>query len=348
MDWMLYGAYGYTGDLVAREAHRRGLRPTLAGRRRGPLEALADELGLPWMELGLDDAATLDRALAPFGLVLHCAGPFARTAAPMVEACLRQRTHYLDVTGEVEVFAAIHQRDRVAREHGVMLLPGVGFDVVPSDCLIAHVAARCPGARHLTLAFEGVGQPSRGTATTMLENIGRGGVVRRDGVLRPVPAAWKTVEVDFGRGPRRCVSIPWGDVFTAFVSTGIPDVEVLMAAPTGLRAALKLSRYLGPVLQSTPVQALLQRRIRSGPAGPTPAEREAGSSHLWARVLSDDGREATARSHGPEGYTATVGCALWIVEAARSGRHPAGFQTPSRAYGAEVARDAAGFRIEDL
>ena len=331
-----------------REAVERGLHPRVAGRSQEAVEAVGHEHGLDTSVFTLDDPAVLDRALADVDVVLHCAGPFAHTAAPMVEACLRTRTHYLDVTGEIEVFASVAQRHGVARERGVMLLPGVGFDVVPSDGLALHVARRCPGASSLQLAFRGLGQVSRGTATTMAENAGRGGAILRDGRLTPVPAAWRTMEVDFGRGPVPCVSIPWGDVFTAHVSTGIPDIEVYMAAPPSLRRFLSVSRVLGPVLRTTPVRSLLRASARRGPAGPSDAQRARGSTHLWARATASDGRTAVSRLHGPDGYTATAHCGLWIVAAVLRGEHPPGFQTPARAYGADVALDAAGYTREDL
>jgi short subunit dehydrogenase-like uncharacterized protein len=346
--WLIYGANGYTGRLVAREAVRRGMRPRLAGRRLESIEAVGRELDLETDAFGLDDASRLDSALTDVDAVLHCAGPFAGTAAPMVEACLRTRTDYLDVTGEIEVFASIARRDGVARERRVMLMPGVGFDVVPSDSLAVHVARRCPGAERLQLAFRGLGDVSRGTATTMADNVGRGGAILRDGRLTPVPAAWRTLDVDFGRGPTRCVSIPWGDVFTAHVSTGIPNIVVYMAAPANLRRSLILSRWLGPVLRTGPVRAMLRRAARSGPPGPSDERRARGSSHLWARAQAADGRTAVSRMHGPDGYTATAECALWIVDAVLRGIRTPGFQTPARVYGPDVAIEASRYTREDL
>lgn len=346
--WLLYGANGYTGDLISRFAKDRDMSPIIAGRSAEAVETLGRDLDLETRVFGLDDAAAIDRGLDGVHVVLHCAGPFARTAAPMIEACLRNRTHYLDVTGEVEVFASIAERGRVARDLGVMLLPGVGFDVVPSDALAAHVAARCPGAQSLEIAFRGIGRPSRGTATTMAENAGRGGVVRRDGHLRAVPSAWLSRDVDFGRGPVKCVSIPWGDVFTAYMSTGIPDITVYMAAPAPLRRFLRVSRTIAPLLRSPLVVAAMRWWIRRGAAGPTADERAAGSSHLWAQATSAAGSTAASRLHGPDGYTATALCALAIVTEVCHDSFVPGFQTPSKVYGPDLPLTAAGFTREDL
>jgi short subunit dehydrogenase-like uncharacterized protein len=73
--------------------------------------------------------------------------------------------------------------------------------------------------------------------------------------------------------------IPWGDVSTAWVSTAIPNIEVFMAAPAGLRWMAKASRYFGAVMGSSLVQNLLKKQIDSGPAGPNAEQRQRGASH---------------------------------------------------------------------
>lgn len=345
---LVYGATGYTGELVARRAAARGLELVLAGRSPGPLAALGEALGVPHRTFPLDEPAAVLAGLEGVTAVLHCAGPFSRTAAPMAAACLARGVHYLDVTGEVAVFQALWRLDAAARAAGVTLLPGVGFDVVPSDGLAAHLAARLPGARRLTLAFQVVGRPSRGTTLTALEGLHLGGLVRRDGRLVRVPAAWRTRTVDLGEGPVRCMTVPWGDVFTAFVSTGIPDVEVYMAAPRALRVAARLAGALGPVVGSAPVQRLLARRVRRGPAGPTPAERARGRSLLWGEVEHADGRRAAARLRVVEGYAFTALAAVACAERVLSGGAPAGFQTPSTAFGPDLVLDVEGSARVDL
>jgi short subunit dehydrogenase-like uncharacterized protein len=346
--WLLYGANGYTGELAARLAVARGHWPILAGRSADAVCALSDELGLERRLFSLEEPRRIDEALGGMSLVLHCAGPFSRTSKPMADACLRTRTHYLDLTGEVEVFEALAARDLEARAAGVMLLPGCGFDVVPSDCLAVHLKGRLPGARRLALAYGGFGRISRGTATTAIEGLGRGGLVRRGGALTPVPSAWKTRRVDFGEGPRTAVTIPLGDVTTAWHSTGIPDIELYFAAPAGLRALAVASRYLGPVLGSEPVRRFLTARVRSGPAGPAEEERRRGRGFVWGEVEDDEGRRAASRLATPEGYTFTARAALAVVERVLSGQAPAGFQTPGKAYGPDFVLGLEGVSRTDL
>ncbi len=348
MSFLIYGANGYTGELAAREAVARGHRPILAGRRAQALAGLAGELGLEARAFALDEPGALDAGLAGVQAVLHCAGPFSRTSRPMVEACLRTRVAYLDVTGEVEVFEALFARDAEARHAGVALRPGVGFDVVPSDCLAAHLKRRLPSATRLTLAFHTTGRPSRGTATTIVENLHRGGLVRQGGKLLPIAPGSRTRTVDFGRGPRGAVCIPWGDVSTAYHSTGIPNVEVYVAASRLVRLSLRLAGPLRSLLRTRAVRDFLLRRVRSGPPGPDAAERARGRSIVVGVVEDDAGRRAQARLRGPEGYAFTVATAVRAVERTLADAGRVGCATPSLAFGPDFVLDVPGVVREDL
>ena len=330
--WILYGANGYTGELIAREAVRLGMLPILAGRSAPAIVPLANELGLPHRVFALDDRTAVDAALEGVSIVLNCAGPFSRTARPMVAACLGKRAHYLDITGEVEVFEACALHGPAARTAEVMLLPGVGFDVVPSDCLGAHLKSRLPTATHLALGFQIASSVSRGTATTAIENIHRGGLVRRDGVLTRVPPGYKTRVIDFGRGPTTAVTIPWGDVSTAFHSTGIPNVEVYMAAPAETQMMLKVARVAGGLLGTRPFQRLLKAAVRRAPRGPSAQQRASARSHLWGEAR-DGERIVVSRLDAPESYALTVQTALAAVARVLAGAARPGFQTPSLAFG---------------
>jgi short subunit dehydrogenase-like uncharacterized protein len=341
-NYLIYGANGYTAALTAREAVARGQRPVLAGRNAQAVAALARELGLEHRIFSLDDPAAIRVGLAGMTVVLHCAGPFAHTAKAMAEACLDTGVHYLDITGEIGVFEALYALDARARAAGVMLLPGAGFDVVPSDCLAAHLKRRLPTATKLALGFQGLGRVSRGTATTMTENLHRGGAVRRGGILTPVPAAWRTRTIDFGRGPIRAITIPWGDVSTAYRSTGIPDIEVYLAAPLSARILATAMRVFGKAMAAPAVQRFLKRRIQAGPPGPTDEERRRGMTLLWGELKDDAGKCAVSRLRGPEGYTMTVLTSLAVVARVLSGQAPPGFQTPSLAYGADLVLEIPG------
>jgi short subunit dehydrogenase-like uncharacterized protein len=341
--FLIYGANGYSGRLIAERARARGLRPIIAGRNRGEIETMAKALDVPSRVFSLDDRASLEAALDESRLVLHCAGPFSHTSKPMVDACLRTKRHYLDITGEIAVFEAAARRDEEARRAGVMLLPGVGFDVVPSDCLAAHVASRVPGAVKLTIAFLALGRASRGTATTAIESIHKGAAVRKDGRIVPVPTAHKTRTFDFGERVATAVTIPWGDVSTAYYSTKIPNIEVYSALPPATQRTLRWIRPLAPLLGTSVAQRFLKARIRSRPAGPTPEQRARGKSALYAEAEDASGKKAAARFLGPEGYALTALTAIAAVEKVLAGAAKPGFQTPSLAFGKDFVLELEGF-----
>jgi short subunit dehydrogenase-like uncharacterized protein len=347
MTLLIYGANGYTGELITRYAVERGMKPILAGRNAIAVEALAKKHHLEYRVFSLDETDRLDAALQEVEMVLHCAGPFSLTSRPMVEACIRNKRHYTDITGEIAVFEACAALGKRAEDAGVMLMPGVGFDVVPSDCLARHLKDRLPTATHLSLAFYGMGRISHGTQATMTMNVGKGGAIRKDGKITGVPAAWKTREIDFGEGVVKTgVTIPWGDVATAYYSTGIPNIEVFTVIPPRQLKMLKLSRYIGWLLASKPVNNYLQKQIP--PGGPSDEERAKGRTLMWGEAYDLNGHRVEARQQGPEGYTLTAIAALNIVEKILAGNFTPGYQTPAKAYGAGLVLQIDGVTRQDF
>lgn len=333
-NFLIYGANGYTGELITRFAAEQGLTPILAGRSEEKIRPLADRYGFEYRIFALEDSAALDRALDEIDVVLHCAGPFSLTSRQMAEGCLRNKKHYLDITGEIAVFESMARLDSKAKDAGIMLMPGVGFDVVPSDCLARHLKDRLPTATNLTLAFYGLGRISHGTQSTMMMNAGSGGAVRRNGQITRVPSAYKTREIDFGEVRKTGVTIPWGDVSTAYYTTGIPNIEVYSVVPPDAIRLLKVSRYFGWFLGSKPVQKFLQPRIP--PGGPSDEERARGRTYMWGEATDEAGNRIEARQRGMEGYTLTALTALNIAVKVCDGKFKPGFQTPAGCYGADL------------
>jgi short subunit dehydrogenase-like uncharacterized protein len=341
MDWMIYGANGYAAGLVIEEVLRRGLRPVLAARREAAIRPIAERHGLPCRVFDLERAA---EGVAGVGLVAHLAGPYSRTARAMVDACLAAGIHYVDINGEIDVSERIFALDGRARAAGVVLLPGAGYDVVPTDCLAALLKRELPDANALELAFGGFGgaTPSRGSLKTLLENLGRGGRVRLGGELREVPFTWRTPRISFPQGTFRCVTVPWADVSTAWRSTGIPDIAVYMAAPFGLTTALRLAR---PALGSARITRALQALTERALVGPGEAARRRASTGAWGRVRNARGDAVEATLSGPDGYTVTARTVVMAVEHVLAGQVEPGARPPAIALGADLVREIEGVRL---
>lgn len=342
--WLIYGANGYTGQLMAAEAVRRGLQPILAGRSAAALQALGAELGLPVRVFDLDNPHALAAGLKDVSLVLHCAGPFSATCAPMLEGCLAAGAHYLDITGEIEVFAHCHAQDLRAKARGIVILPGAGFDVVPTDCVAALLKRELPDATELILGFEAGGGASPGTTKTGVEGLAKGGRVRRDGQLVPVPLAYKTRTFSHDGRSRTAMTIPWGDLYTAFVSTGIGNIETYLVASPRAIATARRANWFRPLLGWPPVVRYLQRRIGSRVQGPTPAKRASTRSRIWGEVRNAGGEQRRAEIDTPNGYDLTVTGALGIVQHVLGASLPGGYRTPSQLMGADYVLSLPGVR----
>jgi short subunit dehydrogenase-like uncharacterized protein len=252
--------------------------------------------------------------------------------------------HYLDITGEIAVFESIMAMNDAAVRRGVTLVPGVGFDVVPTDCLAAMLAARLPGASELELAFYSPGaELSRGTLKTMIENIDEGGAIRRDGKIVRVPPAYDAKVIPFSCGRRMAMTIPWGDVSTAYYTTGIPNIRVYTAASPKAIARMRRIRFLFPLLGITPIKRLLQTIVnRRG--GPGEERRASGRTYLWGRVAKDS-TEVTMTMTTPEGYAFTVLSALAAVERLLASPKRPGSFTPAKFFGPEFVTTIPGVEL---
>jgi short subunit dehydrogenase-like uncharacterized protein len=333
--WMLYGANGFTGTLVAEEAVKRGHKPILAGRSAEKLRPLAERLNLEMVAVDLNDARALEEAVKRVSLVFHAAGPFVHTSEPMLKACLAAKASYVDITGELPVFERTLSLDARAKQLGIALISGVGFDVIPSDCLAKYVASAVPEASSLDIAFAAVGAPSRGTAKTMLEMIPKGAFVRRNGALVPAPQPAESREVRFPGGEKTVVSIPWGDLVTAYCSTSIPNITTYIAMP---KAMVAVNRVMDPVLsRALEIPAVLrtaQKLVERVAKGPSEAERETGRSLLWARAADKKGNYKEAWLDTVEGYRLTAEGGVLAVEKIFE-KGTIGATTPALAFGAD-------------
>jgi short subunit dehydrogenase-like uncharacterized protein len=345
---LIYGANGYTGRIILTLLDHYQLRPLIAGRNQQQLSGLAATYQLSHEVVGLDEKNKLHDLLANTGVVLHVAGPFRHTARKMIEACIDSKTHYIDITGEIEVFEMARQYSDAAKAAGIMLLPGAGFDVVPTDCLAFHLKNKMPDATRIKLAFASQGGGvSHGTALTVIEGLGQGGAVREAGKIIRKPLGHKGRWVNFGAKRLFVMTIPWGDVSTAYYSTGIPDIEAYTAAPQGVYRVLKFQFLFNWLWRSAMVKSWLRNKVKKRAAGPEEETRKKGKSLVWGEVENGAGKKISATLETPDGYTLTAHSSLIIAKKILSGNFKVGYQTPASAYGADLILEVPGVSRSD-
>lgn len=347
-EFLLYGATGYTGRRIAEHAVQHGLRPILAGRSRESLQPLAAKLKCESHIFGLEDSADIEKQLRGVSLVLNCAGPFSQTARPLIAACLVTHTHYLDITGEIDVIEFAASQDAAARAAEVTLMPSVGFDVVPTDCVAATLKESLPDAMHLALAFHSSGSVSPGTAKTAIEGAIVGGRVRSEGKIVRVRFGSKCRTIAFDDGPHPSQIIPWGDVASAFHTTGIPNIEVYAAMDEMSRGRMRRLNRIRWILKLPGVLRLVQGIVARKIPGPSDAELHEGRTEIWGEVRNAAGRSASMTMTTPNGYRLTMLSALAAVERMLKGTVAVGFQTPARAFGKDFAASLGGVKTSPV
>ncbi|MBL7863999.1 MAG: saccharopine dehydrogenase NADP-binding domain-containing protein [Cyclobacteriaceae bacterium] len=340
---VVYGSYGYTGSLIVNLCKEKKLNVLLAGRNAEALTRQSKESGFAVEVVESNDSENLIRILKPAKLVIHCGGPFKHTAKFMSEACLATSTHYTDITGEYQVFESLAALDVQAKSAGIMVMPGTGFDVVPSDCLAAHLKRQLPDATHLQLAFAtSSAGTSRGTKKTSVEGLGYPSLIRENGELIDVPLGSRVVNIDFGPFRMNALNIPWGDIATAWRSTRIPNIEVYMGANESMIRNAKMSNYIGWLLRQSWVKNYMMKKIDQRPPGPSQKKREGGRSFLWGKVWNSAGTIKISRLDTLSGYSLTAETAVLIAEKILKDNLKPGYQTPSMAYGADLIMEITG------
>jgi short subunit dehydrogenase-like uncharacterized protein len=345
--FLLYGANGYTGQLIAKYSRQYDLQPILAGRKEDQLKLLSNQLGMPYRVVDLNDSAKLRAVVDEVKVVLHAAGPFQFTARQMVEACLQSGTHYIDINGDISVFESLKQYNEAAKQAGITILPGAGFDVVPTDCTALLLKNLLADAVSLKLAFATIGGGlSHGTATTMLDKLGKGGNVRRNGKIIKAPLGQHGFWADFGEKKLFVMSIPWGDISTAYHTTGIPNIETFAAISPAAFRILKLQFLFNWILRTSTVRNFLKKKIDSRAAGPSDDMRSKAKCLIWGQAINEEGKTATVRMVTPDGYTLTAHSSLLIAQKIVKENFVTGYQTPASTYGPDLVLEIPGVKRE--
>ncbi|MBD3341281.1 MAG: saccharopine dehydrogenase [Candidatus Lokiarchaeota archaeon] len=333
--WLLYGAYGYTGKLLTDVAIKEGLRPVLGGRTSDKLISLAEEKNLEYDLFSLEDQSKLNSIIGNYELVLNAAGPFKYTAAPIVNACLKNSTHYLDITGEIDVFEKNFTHHDEAKEKQIAIISGVGFDVVPSDCMAVYVSDKVENPIELELGIAALSEFSPGTMKTVIENLPQGAVVRREGKIEHVPFGKNGKKVKFPDRQREVFPIAWGDIATAYRSTNISNITTYMPLPKQFEKTLKL--FGSAVRNATKlniVKKQAKKWVEKNIYGPDEKTRETARSYVWAKAKNDKGESSEAWLNTIEAYKLTSLTGIETVKKVLNGEI-LGSLTPAQAFGKE-------------
>jgi len=345
-NWMVYGATGYSGELIVEKAVKAGMKPVVAGRTEKKVKALAEKYNLDFSVFDIAALEQSDALISQMALVLNCAGPFSQTANVMIQACLKQQAHYIDITGEIDVFELGASLGEAAKDRGVVLCPGVGFDVIPTDCVAGKLKAMMPDATHLALGFDSRSGFSPGTAKTSVEALPQGGKVRIKGEITTVPLAAKTRKIDFGSGEKLAMTIPWGDVSTAYHNTGIPNIEVYIPGSPGMVKQLKRMNWFKPVLRIGWIQNLIKKRIEKKVKGPDEAARAKLATYVWGEVKNAAGEIKDFRIEVANGYDVTADGAVLVAQALLSDQaQSSGYHTPCTLLGDGLVEQLPGSRL---
>ena len=344
----IYGAYGYTGKLIVEAAVEQGLKPILGGRSAKKLAPLAKQYELEHIAFDVANKDEWEKLLPGIDLVLNCAGPFALTVEHVVPACLRHNSHYLDITGEIEVFSYIASLNKEAVSAGVVLMPGVGFDIVPTDCLSAKLKERLPGGTHLELAFQGNSGVSRGTALSMARRYHEGGMIRENSKLLKVPIAYEVRDIEFGGKTRLCITIPWGDVYTAYFTTGIGNIKVFTGVSRKTLNSLLSFKKLKWAARTAIVQWMMKSIIKRRVIGPSLEKRSTYITYLWGRISDGNGKSVTMEMQTMESYQLTAFTAIEAAKQVLTGNIESGYKTPAGAFGSSFIDQFEKYNLTEV
>lgn len=327
---MIYGATGYTGRLASEHAKYLALDVILAGRSEDTLRSVAQGLSLPYRAFSIENPTQLETSLKGVGVLLNCAGPYYRTAKPLIAQCLHDGVHYLDVSAELDSYRICMENDEAAKRANITLMPGCGGSVSMLGCLAGHLIdkAKCDPLR-IDIALRIAGSMSRGSIVSAVENLTTQCLERVDGaILEKRNQESKDFDFADGKGAVSCFPVTLPDLFTIWASTG--------------------TRNIGTFVHQASGTGFPTENIESLPTGPTAEEREASPYHASATLVSRDGTVTRAALHIVNGYTFTP---IAAVEAARrilEGEAKAGYQTPAGMFGKDFAKTIRGTTIEDL
>jgi short subunit dehydrogenase-like uncharacterized protein len=323
---LIYGATGHTGTLICNEAARRGINFEIAGRSEDKLSELAAQLNVPYHVFQVQETAGWEAALKGKTALLNIAGPFSETAEWAMEACIKFKVHYFDITAEVDIYRLTESKDEAAKAAGIMLLSGAGL-FASYDPLVLHTVKRVENPVAIRAAFKYSGGFTPGSIASSANIVNAGILVRKGGEIKKLNGSVPAV-FDFGNRPEECFPTPLGGVILCYKSTGIPDIEeyfqMALPAASGEAATVGISKT------------------------PDTDESSEERSKIVAEVTGENGEVVRSMIDMPSGYMPTVTSSIAIVSRALDGSYKTGFQSPASAYGEELLDSLSNVHITDF
>lgn len=303
------------------------------------MKPLAEELGLEYKVFSMTDKQDkINEAVAGQQLVMHCAGPFVLTCEPMIEACIVNKAHYLDITGEHNVLSTAYARHEEAVAAGIALIPAVGFDVVPSDMLIAKLAEAIEDPTHISVMLEGgAGQSaSKGTTKSIGHIINEGGKVREGGKLITENFQARKITMTTATGKvRKGTSFPLADVVSGYKSTGVPNITMYVGVQGN-------AAYYASWLFLIPGTTWFSKKLVDWFKGDPPTMPE-GARGAWfhGKATNAKGDFVYGSVNTIPGYDFTFHSAVAAIEAIANGAvaDKPGAHSPASAFGSSFADD---------
>lgn len=340
---IVYGAYGYTGKLISNQLKDKIQDVLLSGKNENKLRTLSDNTGFSFLAIDLQNKKNLTELFSQTEIVINAAGPFINTCCQIIEACIESKSHYIDINGDIKVFEIIKSYGEKATQAGVMILSGAGFDIVPSDCLAVKLKKMMTNPTHLKIAFATSGGGiSHGTALTVLGRIGEKALKREDGKLKQISMGKNSMWVDFGEAKKFTINMSWGDVSTAYTSTGIENIETYMAVKPKIYYFLKLQFIFNWLLRLGIVRNMIKNYIDKNIVGPNEISREKAYSLFYAEIKNSSGHTMSARLKTDEGYNLTAKATVLIAKKVLNNDFKIGYQTPAKAYSENLIFEIEG------
>lgn len=331
-NWIIYGATGYTANLIIKKAIQMGLPPVLAGRDRSKISSVAKKYGLKYKVFEINDINVIQANIENSNLILNASSNYKLTAQPFINACLASGCHYLDLCGEISVLKKIFEYNELAKYGNITIIPNSGYHSIVTDCFAGYVANLIENPIELNYYLLDASIPSLGTLKSSLDAFLGGGFVLKYNNFENIKMGSIKTRVEHKNKALTLYASPMAELYLSHISTSIPNINVYLKIPLLYSLLLDyFGDYILKLLQSEKRTAILNL-IDKFVKGPSEAINKKLKSMIGVNVKNLKGDSLTMWLEAPEAYDFTATLSVEAVKLALSGL-PSGVLTPIQAYG---------------